>query len=84
MSSPAQPPLQLDYIGTPNANEKILKVKGPLVISNFFDFQSAARENKAPLADYRSGGSAVHGFGGAWRDSRVFMFRPGIKARNMR
>ena len=29
--------------------ERILKVRGALVISNFFEFQSIARENKAPL-----------------------------------
>ena len=49
MSSPAQPSLQISYAPGTHEGEQILTVRGPLVISNFFEFQSKARENKAPL-----------------------------------
>jgi anti-anti-sigma factor len=49
MSSPVQPPLQIESVAGSHEGERILKVRGPLVISNFFEFQSLARENKSPL-----------------------------------
>jgi anti-anti-sigma factor len=48
-TSPAQPPLQIESVPGAHEGERILKVRGALVISNFFEFQSMARENKAPL-----------------------------------
>jgi len=48
-SSAAQPSLQIESVAGPHEGEWILKVNGPLVISNFFEFQSMTRENKAPL-----------------------------------
>jgi len=48
-SSPVQPPLQIDYTSGAHEGEQIIKVNGPLVISNFFEFQSKARENKSPV-----------------------------------
>jgi anti-anti-sigma factor len=49
MDSPAQPSLQIESLTGSHEGERILKVMGPLVISNFFDFQQAAREDKSPL-----------------------------------
>ncbi len=49
MHSPAPSPLQLESLAGAHEGERILKVNGPLVISNFFDFQQAAREDKSPL-----------------------------------
>lgn len=49
MSSSAQPALQIESVAGPHEGEWILRVTGPLVISNFFEFQSAARESKSPL-----------------------------------
>jgi anti-anti-sigma factor len=49
MSSSAQPPLQIESVEGSREGVHILKVHGPLVISNFFEFQSMARENKSPL-----------------------------------
>ncbi len=49
MSSAAQPSLQIDYTSGPHEGEQIVTVHGPLVISNFFEFQSKARESKAAL-----------------------------------
>ena len=49
MESPASSPLQIESIAGSHEGERILKVNGPLVISNFFDFQQAAREDKSAL-----------------------------------
>ncbi len=49
MSSAAQPPLQISCNPGSHEGEQIIKVHGPLVISNFFEFQSTARANKAAL-----------------------------------
>jgi anti-anti-sigma factor len=49
MSSAAQPSLQIDCKPGSHEGEQIIKVRGPLVISNFFEFQTIARANKAPL-----------------------------------
>ena len=49
MSSAAQPMLQIDVRPGEHEGEQILTVRGPLVISNFFEFQTMARANKAPL-----------------------------------
>jgi len=49
MSSPAQPALQIESVNGSHEGERILKVRGPLVISNFFEFQHIARENKAAV-----------------------------------
>ncbi len=49
MSSEAQPLLQIDNVPGAHPGEQILKLRGPLMISNFFDFQTMARENRAPL-----------------------------------
>jgi len=49
MSSPVQPPLQIDYTSGTHEGEQIIAVHGPLVISNFFEFQAKARESKASL-----------------------------------
>jgi anti-anti-sigma factor len=49
MSSSAQPLLQIESVDGPHEGERILKIRGPLVISNFFEFQNVARESKAAL-----------------------------------
>jgi anti-anti-sigma factor len=52
MDSPAPAPstaLQIESIAGPHNGERILKIHGPLVISNFFEFQHLAREDKSPL-----------------------------------
>jgi len=49
MSSAVQPPLEIESIAGSHEGECILKVRGPLVITNFFEFQSIARETKSDL-----------------------------------
>jgi anti-sigma B factor antagonist len=39
----------LEWLDGSKLGVRILKVSGPLLISNFFDFQSAARENTPPV-----------------------------------
>ncbi len=47
--APAPSPLQIETVASAHEGERILKINGPLIISNFFDFQQAAREDKSPL-----------------------------------
>jgi anti-sigma B factor antagonist len=47
--SEAQPPIKIDSVPGMHPGEQILKISGPLVISNFFEFQTMARETKATL-----------------------------------
>jgi anti-anti-sigma factor len=49
MDGSAQPALQIEILPGLHEGERILKVRGPLVISNFFEFQQAAREDKSRL-----------------------------------
>jgi anti-anti-sigma factor len=49
MDGSAHYPLQIESLPGLHEGERILKVRGPLVISNFFDFQQAAREDKSRL-----------------------------------
>jgi len=49
MDSSAQPALHIEIVAGSHEGERILKVRGPLVISNFFDFQQVAREDKSRL-----------------------------------
>jgi anti-anti-sigma factor len=49
MSSPAPPSLQIESVAGVHEGERILRVNGPLVISNFFEFQETAREDKSAL-----------------------------------
>jgi anti-anti-sigma factor len=41
--------MQIDSLAGFHEGERILKVNGPLVISNFFEFQQTVREDKSPL-----------------------------------
>lgn len=45
----AQPESQIESLPGAHEGERILKLHGPLVISNFFSFQQIAREDKSPL-----------------------------------
>jgi anti-anti-sigma factor len=47
--SPNPAVLQIESLVGPHEGERILKVHGPLVISNFFEFQQTAREDKSAL-----------------------------------
>ncbi len=47
--APAPSPLQIESVASAHEGERILKIKGPLLISNFFEFQQTAREDKSPL-----------------------------------
>jgi anti-anti-sigma factor len=49
MDSPTPSALQVESLAGSHEGERILKVNGPLVISNFFEFQQAAREDKSRL-----------------------------------
>lgn len=50
MSSPSsQPALEIESVTGTHEGETILKLRGPFVISNFFEFQSMARENRSPV-----------------------------------
>jgi anti-anti-sigma factor len=49
MDSPAPSALQIESLAGPHEGERILKLDGPLVISNFFEFQRIAREDRSPL-----------------------------------
>jgi anti-sigma B factor antagonist len=42
-----QEPLSIEDIGGPQNGERILRLKGPILISNLFDFQSKVRTNKS-------------------------------------
>jgi anti-sigma B factor antagonist len=42
-----QEPLTVEDIGGPENGERILRLKGPILISNRFDFQAKVRTNKA-------------------------------------
>lgn len=45
----AQPEFQIESLSGAHESERILKLRGPLVISNFFTFQQMAREDKSQL-----------------------------------
>ena len=45
----SQPLLQVESLAGSHEGVRILKVHGPLTISNFFDFQRMTREDKSPL-----------------------------------
>jgi anti-anti-sigma factor len=47
--SPNPSVLQIESLTGSFEGERILKVHGPLVISNFFEFQQTAREDKSAL-----------------------------------
>jgi anti-anti-sigma factor len=47
--APGPSPLQIENVAGPHEGERILKIHGPLIISNFFDFQQTAREDKSAL-----------------------------------
>jgi anti-anti-sigma factor len=47
MNNPTQPSLEVEMTAGSSEGETILKVRGPLLISNFFEFQEAARDVKA-------------------------------------
>jgi anti-anti-sigma factor len=49
MDSPAPSALQIESLAGSHEGERILKLDGPLVISNFFEFQRIAREDRSPL-----------------------------------
>ncbi len=49
MADAAQPPLQIDCSDGSHPGERIIKLKGPLVITNFFEFQKIAREDKSQV-----------------------------------
>ena len=49
MDSPASSALQIESLAGSHAGERIVKLTGPLVIANFFDFQQTAREDKSTL-----------------------------------
>jgi anti-anti-sigma factor len=51
MDSPASAPsaLQIESVAGQHDGERILKIHGPLVISNFFEFQHTARADKSSL-----------------------------------
>jgi anti-anti-sigma factor len=49
MDSPAPSALQIETMPGSREGVTIMKIHGPLVISNFFDFQNAAREDKSSL-----------------------------------
>jgi anti-sigma B factor antagonist len=42
-----QEPLAIEDIGGPQNGERILRLKGPILISNLFDFQTKVRTNKS-------------------------------------
>ena len=42
-----QEPLAIEDIGGPQNGERILRLKGPILINNLFDFQTRVRTNKA-------------------------------------
>ena len=47
--APAPSPLQIESVAGPHEGERILRINGPLLISNFFEFQQTAREDKSAL-----------------------------------
>ena len=49
MDSSAKPALQIESLAGSQEGVRILKVHGPLVISNFFEFQQTARDNKSRI-----------------------------------
>jgi anti-anti-sigma factor len=49
MDTSAKAALQIESLPGSRPDVRILRVHGPLVISNFFDFQQAAREDKSPI-----------------------------------
>ena len=42
-----QEPLQIEDLSTPEAGQRILRLTGPLVISNLFDFQAKVRADNS-------------------------------------
>jgi anti-anti-sigma factor len=49
MDSPAPQTQNVELLPGSHQGESILKVRGPLIISNFFEFQQAAREDTSNL-----------------------------------
>jgi anti-anti-sigma factor len=49
MDSPAPSAFQIESLPGSHEGERILKVHGPLLITNFFEFQQIAREDKSTL-----------------------------------
>src|SRR5580704_11378797 len=49
MDSPANAAVQIESLAGSQEGVRILQVHGPLVISNFFEFQQMSREDNSPL-----------------------------------
>jgi anti-anti-sigma factor len=49
MDSPSQSALQIESVPGSQEGVRILKVHGPMLISNFFEFQQMARDDKSTL-----------------------------------
>jgi len=49
MDSSTKPALQIESLVGSQEGVRILKVHGPLLISNFFEFQQMARDDKSPV-----------------------------------
>jgi anti-sigma B factor antagonist len=44
-----QEPLAIDDLTDPTSGHRVLRLKGPILISNLFDFQSRVRSNHLPM-----------------------------------
>jgi anti-sigma B factor antagonist len=43
-----QEPLSVEDLSAPNSGQTVLRLRGPILISNFFEFQSLVRGSTAP------------------------------------